>query len=76
MPDLPDKGELWSGITSGIDSKISINYCNFSGAETAIYGTGASIIVKNSTFTNCAKGILAETPKMFEVTKSNSAEIK
>jgi tetratricopeptide (TPR) repeat protein len=57
MPDLPDKGELWNGIVSGVGSKTSINYCSFTGAETAISGTPAKLSVSNCTFTDCTKGI-------------------
>ena len=74
--DPLNKNGEWNGIKAESGSVIQVRYTNFTGAETAIYGTGASILVKNSTFTNCAKGIFVETPKMFEVTKSNSAEIK
>jgi|GEM_PF-1255498 len=57
MPDLPDKGELWNGIVSGVGSKTTINYCNFTGAETAISGTPAKLSVTNCTFTDCVNGI-------------------
>jgi len=57
MPDLPDKGEPWGGIISGVGSKTSINYCTFTGATTAISGTPASLSVTNCTFTDCTNGI-------------------